>query len=151
MARTRITRTKAAFLSGAMVLAGMGGTLLTATPAAAIGWCNSTTPVRLNFGEWLGEAQIPVYRTSSGTTRTCQMSKGSNSSAVGALQRTLNKCYRENLSVDNDFGENTRLALIRAQKRSGVTGDGVYGPDTRDALTHYFKPVTPGYDDCSRI
>ncbi|MFC8538308.1 peptidoglycan-binding protein [Streptomyces sp. NPDC057249] len=147
MARTRTTRTKAALTTGAMVLAAMGGSLLTATPAAAIGWCNATVTVRGSFIEWAGEAKIPSY----GTNKTCQMSKGSHSSAVGALQLTLNKCYGEKLSVDNDFGENTRLALIRAQKRAGTGADGIYGPNTRDALGWYFKPVTPGYDECSRI
>lgn len=147
MAKTRITRTKAALTTGALVLAGMGGTLLTATPAAAIGWCNSTVTVRGSFIEWAGEAKIPSYNTN----KTCQMSKGSNSNAVSALQLTLNKCYGEKLSVDREFGENTRLALVRAQKRAGVTGDGIYGPNTARALSWYFKPVTPGYDECSSV
>ncbi|MGW1224922.1 peptidoglycan-binding domain-containing protein [Streptomyces sp. NPDC001478] len=147
MARNPITRTKAALAAGALVCAGLGGTLLTATPAAAISWCNSTVTVRASFIEWAGEAKIPSY----GTNKTCQMSKGSNSNAVSALQLTLNKCYGEKLSVDREFGENTRLALIRAQKKAGVAADGIYGPNTARALGWYFKPVTPGPDECSRV
>lgn len=150
MAKTAITRTSA-LVSSAVLLASLGGSLVTATPAAAIGWCNSTTTETRSFLEWAGAGKIPVYRTGSGATRNCLMGEGAYSTAVGALQLTLNKCYGENLSVDNDFGDKTRAALIRAQKRAGVARDGVYGPNTRDALLFYFRPVTPGYDQCTRL
>ncbi|WP_282700813.1 peptidoglycan-binding domain-containing protein [Streptomyces sp. CC219B] len=153
--KTRTARTKAGLVASAMMLAGMGTTLVTATPAAAASWCNSYNISSKGFIEWAGEAQIPVYKSSSTTTRNCQMSVGSNGSHVKALQKTLNKCYGRSLDVDGDFGSLTRSALIHAQKKAfpkdSSQWDGIYGPNTRDALLWYYKPVTPGYDECSML
>jgi peptidoglycan hydrolase-like protein with peptidoglycan-binding domain len=38
------------------------------------------------------------------------------------------------LSVDGIFGSNTQLKLKSAQRSAGVTADGVYGPNTRNAM-----------------
>ncbi|MFD7058229.1 peptidoglycan-binding protein [Streptomyces sp. NPDC059906] len=151
MKSIRMTRAKTGLAAGVLVLAGMGTTVVTATPAAAVSWCNSTNTSSKNFIEWRGEARIPVYRSGSTTTRTCQMSKGSTGSHVKALQTSLNECYGENLDPDGIFGNATYWALVRAQREEKIGADGIYGPETRDALGWYYKPVTPGYDECSRL
>ncbi len=40
----------------------------------------------------------------------CQLNRGNNSTAVRALQTTLNRCYSAGLTVDGDFGGNTEEA-----------------------------------------
>jgi murein L,D-transpeptidase YcbB/YkuD len=79
----------------------------------------------------------PVAVPSAGTTRastSCIMGLGATSNAVRRLQINLNACYAENLQTDRVFGTLTRNALKRAQRSEGVVDDGVYGPNTRDAL-----------------
>jgi len=72
----------------------------------------------------------PAYGTSS----TCILEKGNSSSAVWALQNTLNSCYSAGLAWDGQFGPDTYNALLKVQRSIGVTIDGVYGPNTRDKM-----------------
>jgi peptidoglycan hydrolase-like protein with peptidoglycan-binding domain len=72
----------------------------------------------------------PAYGTSS----TCILEKGNSSSAVWALQNTLNSCYSAGLAWDGEFGPDTYNALLKVQRSIGVTIDGVYGPNTRDKM-----------------
>ncbi|MFV2088877.1 peptidoglycan-binding domain-containing protein [Micromonospora sp. LOL_021] len=62
------------------------------------------------------------------------MAQGAYSSAVRQLQLSLNHCYGESLVVDSDFGPATAAALRRAQAIEGITVDGIYGPQTRNAI-----------------
>ncbi|MBQ1072487.1 peptidoglycan-binding protein [Micromonospora sp. C31] len=88
----------------------------------------------------------PVALPSTGSTASstsCGMAQGANSSAVLLLQRSLKYCYGKNIATDQDFGPATKSALISAQQTEGITADGVYGPQTRDALRWYLD----GYCD----
>ncbi|MBU2668353.1 peptidoglycan-binding protein [Actinoplanes bogorensis] len=78
---------------------------------------------------------VPV--TSSKSTN-CILAKGNNSGAVTGLQSNLNICYKRNLAIDGDFGQNTKDALIYAQGVMKTDKDGVYGPDTRKKMKMYF-------------
>ena len=126
----------AATLAGAM-----SGVALIATGGAAwaAGTCNTAYTFRTDYGS----ATVTVYVPSTGSTAastTCNMGQGAQSNAVKTLQRTLNNCYYESLSVDGIFGANTKAALKRAQTSEEMSGsevDGVYGPITRDHLMHY--------------
>ena len=54
---------------------------------------------------------------------------------VSDLQRALNELEPGlNLAVDNYFGPLSREALIAFQATSGITADGILGPQTREAL-----------------
>jgi len=66
----------------------------------------------------------------------CRLDSGANSVAVKALQGGLNSscAVSAGLAVDGVFGPATRAALIRAQKKFGVTADGIYGPNTARAF-----------------
>ncbi|ONI88773.1 hypothetical protein ALI22I_17440 [Saccharothrix sp. ALI-22-I] len=50
------------------------------------------------------------------------------------MQRGLNSCYGAGITIDGQFGPNTRTALIAVQKRINVTADGIFGPKTRGAM-----------------
>ncbi len=58
---------------------------------------------------------------------------GEVSSAVGVIQQALsNKGY--DITVDDDFGPNTKDVLSRFQKSVGLSGSGIPGPKTIEAL-----------------
>ena len=121
-----------------------GGVFVAVGPAAAAATptCNSST-----FwwsAKWNKNLYVPVYRDSAGVRyRGCQLKKGNGPSggvgtAVWTLQQVLNTCYNEHLSLDSDFGSNTKAALIRAQKKEHISADGIYGPQTADYLAFPF-------------
>ena len=62
-----------------------------------------------------------------------QLASGLKNKNVKAMQHLLvNKGY--SISIDGDFGENTRTAVIRFQKSRGLTADGIAGERTLSAL-----------------
>lgn len=69
-------------------------------------------------------------------TVNCNMVPGDVSAGVKQLQVTLNLCHGEHLSTDSVYGTLTEDALKRAQRAAGTTADGIYGPNTRKAITH---------------
>ncbi len=81
---------------------------------------------------------LPVHVTGSGFTYTCYMNPGVvTGNGVKALQRTLNACYAQSLTVDGVYGSKTKSALAFAQRVAGLPAsaqDGIYGPQTRDAI-----------------
>ncbi|MFE5242376.1 MULTISPECIES: peptidoglycan-binding domain-containing protein [unclassified Streptomyces] len=148
----RTLRTRATALAVGVALLSGAAVVGTAGPAAAASGCNATYTSAKSFIEWRGEARIPAWSDGTYLSLNCSMQQGSSGAGVRALQLTLNKCYRESLDVDGDFGPRTRDALKRAQAREGISVDGGYGPQTRNALTWYYKPVTAmGSDECSRL
>jgi peptidoglycan hydrolase-like protein with peptidoglycan-binding domain len=76
----------------------------------------------------------------------CLLGEGNDSPAVGDLQETLIECYGASIAEDNDFGQATKTALQAAQRREGISADGVYGPVTRDHL--HWTDDTP---ECTRV
>jgi peptidoglycan hydrolase-like protein with peptidoglycan-binding domain len=82
---------------------------------------------------------------------TCSLLQGDHNSAVFALQRTLQICYGQSISLDSDFGPLTKAALARAQRAIGVQADGEYG-----FITHSFMkfPRIDGlasFNNCMRV
>jgi len=66
----------------------------------------------------------------------CFLAIGDVSRAVGALQTGLKLCnLRANISVDDDFGPQTQAAVRSFQIARGLTVDGVYGNQTRNAMS----------------
>ncbi len=64
----------------------------------------------------------------------CQLALGNDNDAVKILQNDLNACYRSGLTIDGSFGSLTKAALQAAQRRAGISADGIYGPQTRDNI-----------------
>ncbi len=87
------------------------------------------------------------------------MVQGNVSSAVERLQNTLNRCYfyhhgasplfPVSLEIDGNFGGKTRDALKFAQGVEGAAVDGVYGPESRDKLYHWW--AIDRQSGCARI
>ncbi|NUR59360.1 MAG: peptidoglycan-binding protein [Catenulispora sp.] len=121
-----------------------GSLLAVASPASA-----SSTPY-CRYGAWMSTSGQRIYIAQSWNAWRCWMGYGAHSSAVGALQQSLNRCYKgvigTTLRVDNSYGPRTRAALIRTQRYLRYHGfpylvvDGVYGPQTALAMRH--KAVT---------
>jgi putative chitinase len=59
--------------------------------------------------------------------------RGSNSEAVGELQKKLQK-LKFPLAIDQDFGAATELAVMRFQGDKKLTVDGIVGQETWDAI-----------------
>ena len=119
-------------LSAAMLSAGL--LTLAAAPAHAIATCTNAVSVTADSS---GDTHAVVPGASNGVSWNpgeCQLSQGNSGAGVKAMQRGLNACYSAGLTVDGQFGPNTRSALIAVQKRIGVTADGIFGPQTRGTM-----------------
>lgn len=96
-----------------------------------------------------GDDPMPTTPPASGPR---ELKLGSTGADVGRLQQFLREnfpIYRnfvstkrtQLLSVDNDFGPQTRAWVIEFQRRTGLARDGVVGPNTRAKLSGYgYKP-----------
>lgn len=115
-----------------LVLAAVGVSALFASPAMASPQCYTSVAVR---SHGVGIA-IPSAGSTAAST-DCTMGQGALSQAVQILQLTLNACYGAGLQVDWEFGPLTKAALRAAQSAEGASADGVYGPQTRNALRWY--------------
>lgn len=100
-------------------------------------------------GLWLGTAQanaaslptctnhwnLTTMPATASMSTTCRLAYGNTGDGVEALQESLNYCNGENLVVDGIFGSATKAAVVRLQSRSGITVDGIYGPQTLDHMS----------------
>lgn len=117
------------------VAAGVALTFAAATPAAAdvhtlaYPTCNGASWAVFNdTNRW---RFTPRYNGSP----ECVLRAGNfDNWGVVALQNALIKCANQIIKRDGDFGGETREAVIRVQRITGVTVDGIYGPETRDAM-----------------
>jgi murein L,D-transpeptidase YcbB/YkuD len=73
--------------------------------------------------------------TRNGNQANCVLYNGISSDGVYKLQDALNRCYGHSLAVDGDFGSATESAVRDVQRRHRITVDGVYGQNTRAAMT----------------
>jgi peptidoglycan hydrolase-like protein with peptidoglycan-binding domain len=64
----------------------------------------------------------------------CWMARGAQGNGVYTLQSALDHCYQAGLATDGRFGPLTQQALKNVQARLHIQVDGVYGPQTRDAM-----------------
>lgn len=94
----------------------------------------------------------------SGGGTGISISKGRNVSNTSTknLQRTLNSLgitdsRGKKLTEDGDYGKLTTSAVVKLQKKLGVSPDGVFGPQTEKALKNYLnknsstKKTSSGY------
>ncbi|MSU44854.1 hypothetical protein EXS45_01590 [Candidatus Nomurabacteria bacterium] len=63
----------------------------------------------------------------------------SNGLRVGTVQRFLNIYNKTSNKVDNDYGENTRTAVMAFQKDQGMKADGETGPSTFKKMIEWLK------------
>lgn len=130
-------RRTAVLLSAVASSALLAGGVATASPAsAALRTCVNQNVTYYN-ANW-GKAKIPA---DSSNNENCVMSSPLVNTGVKALQSTLTVCYGKGLQIDGDFGKATKSALISVQKQINVVADGIYGPNTRDALKWPYYPT----------
>jgi len=79
-------------------------------------------------------SNTPVTPTTSGALR-----RGDRGTAVGVLQRSLNKAFPaySKLKVDDSFGPATEKVVKEFQRRAKLAVDGIVGPATRAALAKH--------------
>ncbi|WP_027345794.1 peptidoglycan-binding domain-containing protein [Hamadaea tsunoensis] len=120
--------------AAAILLALIAGLLVTiASPASAsTPYCRTST--------WQGTAGRTILVPAAPSGWRCYMGRGAHSTAVAALQRSMNTCYPAvigaRLRVDGVFGPRTQTALLRVQRRLHIHRDGIYGPQTALAMRH---------------
>lgn len=141
----------AIFLAAAVTVATAG----IAAPASAYALACNTDFAKKVSSRNGGYMLAPVRSTSSGGNMnlTCYMWNGDVSTAPGysslgtkRLQRSLNRCYGQSLTVDGRFGPATETALKRAQRAESIGIDGKYGPQTAKNIR--FAKTSSG---CGRI
>ena len=79
------------------------------------------------------DRHIPSTQYEGGST-DCTLARYNRGLAVTVLQEALVYCAGQNISIDGDFGTNTRNALLNVQGSAGIYADGLYGPDTRRVM-----------------
>lgn len=78
--------------------------------------------------------KLPQNTNNIGTMNISQTYKvGDSGTEVGILQQNLNK-FGYKLTIDNNFGINTKNAIIDFQIRNDINSDGVCGPQTIEKL-----------------
>jgi hypothetical protein len=146
MKRLRALRTRAGVSAAAVLLSAAGIAMASATPATAYaGYCNGQASKYLTLTLM---AKLPAYNGNI----DCYMAQGADSSAVSALQTTLNQCYGRSLDVDGDFGSLTKAALKYAQGVEKLTYvDGIYGSETRNGIGWYFDNTNGAGGTCAYL
>jgi hypothetical protein len=119
-------------------------TVVPASPAqAALPTCTGTT-----YGELWNGAWSDIVPAAGGDYR-CRLSRGNTGEGVRALQMNLNACFNATmlyaapghwwawLAEDGQFGPKTEQALREVQWFLGISSDGIYGGDTRRAMSYW--------------
>lgn len=101
-------------------------------------------------GRYIRGYGLPKY-TESGTTATTSasssttnLSKGSTGTAVKIMQTMLIACGYScgSSGADGVFGNDTYNAVAAFQKANGLTVDGIYGPESKAKLESIYKART---------
>ncbi|EON98285.1 putative peptidoglycan-binding domain 1 protein [Phaeoacremonium minimum UCRPA7] len=120
----------------------LAGTTL-ASPALlprADGYCNTDKVVT-------GVGGYTIHYPALSSGGSCIMNKGAEGKGVKDLQTSLNHCYGKSLSVDGDYGDKTKAAVLAAQKSigQGLSKDGIWGPATGSKMNWWgSKKVAQG-------
>jgi peptidoglycan hydrolase-like protein with peptidoglycan-binding domain len=84
----------------------------------------------------------------SSPSTACEMSVDQgDEDAVVLLQDALNRCNREDVAVDGQYGPQTAAAVTDVQQRAGIAANGVYGPATLEAMR--WPVSTSGGTECA--
>ena len=75
-----------------------------------------------------------------------QMKNGSKGSSVKYLQQALNVVMNSGLTVDGQFGNNTKTAVKAFQKKYGLTQDGIFGKNSNAKMEELLKEMGYGTD-----
>ncbi|MGD9483822.1 peptidoglycan-binding domain-containing protein [Streptomyces sp. TRM70308] len=78
----------------------------------------------------MADPRLPIIPAVGWDDHQCVLGTGNQGAAVRVLQRALRACNGQNIGVDGIYGPNTRQAVYNVQARAGIARDGVYGPQT---------------------
>jgi peptidoglycan hydrolase-like protein with peptidoglycan-binding domain len=78
-----------------------------------------------------------------GTAAALARGPGGSSNAVQALQSALTDVGLFNGAINGDYGAGTLAAVEALQRKTHITTDGFYGPDTAAALTRLYQKDVP--------
>jgi hypothetical protein len=132
-----------------LALATMVGLGIVANPVPAM--ATSTCTSWSDYYDGFGINNVPSVGYDSYNTN-CLLYRGNYNDGVGALQGALDYCYGKGLAVDNDFGPLTQAALKQVQYQLHISVDGVYGPQTREAMNWpWFYSIYPLVYTCHRL
>jgi Putative peptidoglycan binding domain len=121
-------RRKAAAIAATVVVAS-GITLATPGLAHAQSSCTS-------YAEFYTASGVPSIPTIGlyMNAPNCELGYGNENAGVDVLQFTLDNCYGSGLTQDGEYGSLTEAAVKHVQSILGISVDGVYGPQTRNAM-----------------
>jgi hypothetical protein len=91
---------------------------------------------------------VPSAGYQTGTVN-CLLKQGNRNDAVTVLQRALKYCHGFSITVDGEYGPQTKAAVLGLQHRAnsnygaGLVEDGEYGPKTKN-WTHFPDWTWPG-------
>ncbi|MET8583522.1 peptidoglycan-binding domain-containing protein [Streptomyces collinus] len=144
--RTEVRRTHIfAVLTAAAALMGGGVAAAPSATAASASCSTYTTVYQGSYSAW-----VP---STGGGSVNCIMGSGSSGDGVQQLQYTLYYCYGlDTGGIDGVYGAKTATAVRTVQSRNGLSPDGIYGPDTRNAMLWRFNDFSnPSSRYCSRF
>ncbi|MGY4643964.1 peptidoglycan-binding domain-containing protein [Cellulomonas sp. URHB0016] len=81
----------------------------------------------------------------------CYLAQGNVGNGVKALQTALKYCHGYSLGgagVDGNFGPATKTALVSFQRSKGLSADGIYGPNTMQAMKFSSEVPVSGSFSC---
>jgi peptidoglycan hydrolase-like protein with peptidoglycan-binding domain len=121
--------------------------LTSATPASAATSCTGTSLVAGMYSG--GQVRVPTVGNGTGNWN-CDLGLGNEGVAVERLQIALDYCtLHASLTVDGIYGPDTEQAVIAAQTYKDVPADGVYGPVTAKVLG--WPVAGSNYTECDSI
>jgi len=126
----RATRRKLVIGVATLALASAGAALVASQPAsAATPNCNSHFRVYVTANNGINYPAI-------GRSTNCILGSGNANDAVFWLQFSLKHCNGfSNLAEDGIYGRHTADAVRAVQSAHHIPRDGVYGPQTRNAMS----------------
>jgi hypothetical protein len=108
-----------------------------AAPPTCTSWTTYTSFLGSSF-----VVHVPSAGFQSGRI-DCMLWQGHANDAVTVLQRALRYCHGRNISIDGEYGPQTRSAVLWFQQHiNDVTGggalieDGIYGPETKNWMSY---------------
>jgi peptidoglycan hydrolase-like protein with peptidoglycan-binding domain/DNA invertase Pin-like site-specific DNA recombinase len=117
----------------------------TRAPAATILACLALLAVpAVGVAAEPGEASAPADRASEPLRFGAGYGQPQGEPRVRALQRRLRALGLRPGPVDGLYGPRTAAAVARLQRDSGLTTDGIVGPQTRRVLKAEAPPLVPG-------
>ncbi|MET8451093.1 peptidoglycan-binding domain-containing protein [Streptomyces sp. NPDC005209] len=122
------------------------GLVISGPSAQAASECSTTTKYYDTHGYY---TDVPTVGLRG--TNFCTLRRGASNNAVYTLQVTLDYCYgKDTGGFDGVFGAKTESALKQVQSSLHLTADGVYGPNTRDAMEWQWRAMN-GSQLCDKL